>query len=325
MPAVSLRERFEGAVLGAAIGDALGHPTEFLSISAIRERWGPTGVRGFELWWEADGLRFAPYTDDTQMAEIVLRALVEGGGSTVGLDDLMESIATGFVTWRTNPQGGHRAPGNACMAGAGRLGQGVPWREAGGPTAGGCGSVMRAYPFGLIFWEDPDRAERWAVEHSRLTHGDPIALAACAALARAVAFEVGAAGEAHIRREMVQAALRYDETTAQMIEGALDAADRGTEPDAQLDLLRGWAAHEAIAAAAYVVARHPDDFADAVLEGANSPGDSDSIATLAGALLGTRLGISRVPANWVRDVERSQELLALARKGALLVGSESPR
>jgi len=62
-----------GCVLGAAIGDAMGHPTEFLSMSAIRERWGAAGVSGFELYWEHDGKRFAPYTDDTQMAEAVLR------------------------------------------------------------------------------------------------------------------------------------------------------------------------------------------------------------------------------------------------------------
>src|SRR5438045_3467123 len=85
----ALRSRVRGAVLGAAIGDALGHPTEFLSASAIRRRFPPTGVEGFELWWQSDGRRFAPYTDDTQMAEIVLRALVDGGRSEEDLDAVM--------------------------------------------------------------------------------------------------------------------------------------------------------------------------------------------------------------------------------------------
>src|SRR5437764_1405491 len=67
-----------GVVLGAAIGDAMGHPTEFLSsVAQIRAKYGPEGVTKFELWWDRGGKHFAPYTDDTQLAEAVLRALVE--------------------------------------------------------------------------------------------------------------------------------------------------------------------------------------------------------------------------------------------------------
>jgi ADP-ribosylglycohydrolase len=78
------------------------------------------------------------------------------------------------------------------------------------------------------------------------------------------------------------------------------------------DRLRAWAAHEAIAAAVYLLERHPDDPRAAILEGANTPGDSDSIATLAGALLGARCGARALPADWVHDVERADELLDLA-------------
>ena len=60
--------------------------------------------------------------------------------------------------------------------------------------------------------------------------------------------------------------------------------------------------------------RHPDDLRAAVLEGANTPGDSDSIATIAGALLGAHLGFDAIPSDWVTDVERSDELLQLAGK-----------
>src|SRR2546421_6900426 len=172
---LSRQDRCLGAVLGAAIGDAMGHPTEFLSsVAEIRRRYGAAGVTKFELYWERDGKRAAPYTDDTQMAEVVLRTLL---GGTDDMDATMKRMASGFVEWSRNPQGGHRAPGNACLAGCRRLADGIPWRQAGGETAGGCGSVMRAYPFGLLFAADLDKAEHWAVEHSRLTHRDPIALA----------------------------------------------------------------------------------------------------------------------------------------------------
>ena len=319
---LSLSDRIAGAVLGAAIGDALGHPTEFSSHRALEEKYGPGGVKGYELWWEREGKRFAPYTDDTQMAEIVLTALVNYGVGEDTFEAVMSAIGDGFATWYEHPQGGHRAPGNACMAGAARLAQGIPWRDAGGPGAGGCGSVMRAYPFGLLLHAEPDRAERWAVEHSRMTHQAPIALAACAAMAAGMAHETVGGEPDQTLALMVTAAGRYDSQTARMCERALDDARTGADSVAVLERLQGWAAHEAIAAAMFVIARHPDSVGAALLEGANASGDSDSIATLAGALLGARHGIRALPADWVRDVERSQQLLALAARAADL--AEAP-
>ena len=104
-----------GAVLGAAIGDALGHPTEFLSIEGIEQRYGPKGVLDYVLFWEADEKRFAPYTDDTQMAEQVFRALGDSVKHGLGLDATMRGMAERFIEWSINPQGGHRAPGRACQ------------------------------------------------------------------------------------------------------------------------------------------------------------------------------------------------------------------
>lgn len=299
-------------ILGAAIGDAMGHPTEFISsFDEIRSRFGPNGVTGFELYWERDGSRFAPYTDDFQMAEAVLRGLIEGKERGADLDETMSLIAERFVQWAAHPQGGHRAPGNACLRGCRALAAGVPWREAGGATAGGCGSVMRAWPFGLFFAGDLKKGELWAVEHSKMTHGDPIALAACAAITVGIGLNLQGQAEEHVAREMVAAAERYDSATARMIKWAVDDAKKGVGPEITLDRLRGWAAHEAIAAATYVFLHHADDPRKALLEAANTPGDSDSIATLVGALVGARCGLDGLPEEWLKEVERTDELVAL--------------
>jgi ADP-ribosylglycohydrolase len=301
-----------GAVLGAAIGDAMGHPTEFLSMESIYSRFGAHGVQNFELYWNGPQGRFAPYTDDTQMAEIVLRTLIDGNEQDLDLDATMSLMAKGFVHWASNPQGGHRAPGNACLSGCRALANGAPWFEAGGATAGGCGSVMRAYPFGLLFVNDLAKAESWAVAHSKLTHRDPIALAASAAMAVGMALALRHASMEHICNEMIQAAARYCANTAGMVRLAFEDARNAVPPSKTLDRLRAWAAHEAIAAAVYIFARHPNDARAAILEGANTPGDSDSIATLAGALVGARVGVEGLPEHWVREVERTEELRALA-------------
>ena len=115
-----------------------------------------------------------------------------------------------------------------------------------------------------------------------------------------------------VTSEMVAAARRYSPSTAAMMTSAIDEARAGVGPEVTLNRLRAWAAHEAISAAVYLLERHPDNPAAAILEGANTPGDSDSIATLGGALTGVRNGARRLPERWVLDVERSGPLLELA-------------
>jgi ADP-ribosylglycohydrolase len=123
----------------------------------------------------------------------------------------------------------------------------------------------------------------------------------------------------NVLESMVKVAARHSPRTAAMMQEAIDDARAGTKPSLVLKRLEGWAAHEAISAAVFVLARHPFDPRQAILEGANAHGDSDSIATLAGALIGARVGIDALPPEWVRDVERSDELLDLAAKTAELV------
>src|SRR5262249_35792344 len=147
-------DRVAGCILGAAIGDALGHPVEFIgSLDAIRKAYGPEGVAGYVLWWGEGARRFAPYTDDTQMAQGTLRAILGAREAGEGLEPSMERVGRGYAEWVEAPQGGHRAPGGACLRGARELRNGRPWR-AGDREAGGCGSVMRAYPFGVLFAHD---------------------------------------------------------------------------------------------------------------------------------------------------------------------------
>ncbi len=312
----ALNQAIRGAVLGAAIGDAMGYPVEFItSIDEIKRRFGPSGIKGFVQFWERDGRRFAPYSDDTQMAEVVLKNMIWHKTYITSLEETMERIAKGFVEWADNPQGGHRAPGMACLEGCEALRRGVHWSKAGRPDAGGCGSVMRAYPFGLAFSNEPAEAKRWAVEHSRMTHGDPIALAACAAMAVGIAQVVQKKDlDIHVLEGMVDAASHYSEKTAQMIERAVREAKTGVEPQITLSRFRGFAAHEAIAAAVYVFVRHPDDPRVAILEAANTIGDSDSIATLVGALTGARNGFASLPENWVAELERSAILQGMGKE-----------
>jgi ADP-ribosyl-[dinitrogen reductase] hydrolase len=320
-------ERLLGAIFGAALGDALGQPTEFLSMSEIRQRFGPLGIQEPALSPRPDGAgQHAMFTDDTQMAVAALRTLVALPPATCAsgdLGDVMIPLGRAFVAWSRLPDLGVRAPGNACLAGCRALSEGVAWAQAGGATAGGCGSVMRAYPFGLVVPEDRERAIDLAVAQSRLTHNDPIALAASAAMAAGMVAVLQGAAVPVVAGEMIGAAARHSAPTAAMMVQALDEARTGVDPQIPLDRLRGWAAHEAVAAGLYVFVKHPDDIVAALRLGANTPGDSDSIATLAGALVGARVGLAAIPERWREVIEDRDELFSLGRALARSVGTRA--
>ncbi len=282
-------------------------------MEAIRSRYGPTGIARYDRFGsDAAGRRVALFTDDTQMVECVGLALVDGGSSPERAVT-MRRMAEQFVAWSRAPVGGHRAPGNACLAGCRALASGADWQTAGGATAGGCGSVMRAHPVGIRFaFADIEERAWWAVAQSLPTHRDPIALAASAALVEGVAGFLHGSTDRLVFANMTSAAARHDFRTAGMMCRALDAAERGVDAEKVYGHYQGWAAHEAIAAATFAAARHPGETVAAVLEAANTPGDSDSIASIAGALLGARNGAESLPDEWTADLERVDDLRQLA-------------
>jgi ADP-ribosylglycohydrolase len=173
---------------------------------------------------------------------------------------------------------------------------------------------MRSHPYGLFYFEDRERAMTTAAEHSRLTHGAPLAMAASAALAVGVWAALRDYDPARIASFMQDAAYKYDQATGDMlVQAEASASDKFCETDDMLDMWRGWAGHEAIAAALFVFLREVDaGHEDVVLTAATSPGDSDSIASIAGALAGAFHGFAAIRSDWVEALEKSDELQALA-------------
>lgn len=325
-PSLTTLDRFRGSILGLAIGDALGHPTEFVStLAGIRARWGEKGVTDFE-----SAGRHPPgtFTDDTQMSIAVARALIRAG--QLDLDTLMTVMAEEFVAWYRSPQN-NRSPGGTCLTGCRMLESGVAWREAGVKGSKGCGAAMRAAPIGLYFHGDTDAMIRVAAAQSVLTHAHPTGIASSVAAAAPVAWATqgkGLEGMLDYTRECVErlgpellaelgceARLIEDVGNREMLE-ALErvqaALPREAEDVCQL-LGGGWIGEEAVAGALWCVLKSHGDFSRSVLSGANSSGDSDSLACIAGSVSGAYGGLAAIPQTWTERVEKTTILDLLAR------------
>jgi DNA ligase (NAD+) len=335
--AVDLRDRFRGCVVGLAVGDALGHPTEFISsVARIQAKYGARGIVDFAA---AGSHPPGTFTDDTQMTIAVARALAQKGHAS--LDELMTLLGREFVAWSTHPTN-NRAPGGTCLAGCRHLAQGASWKAAGVRGSKGCGAAMRAAPVGLFFANDEDALLRVSAAQSVLTHSHPTGIASSVAAAAPVAWLArgnGLDGIIDFTRWMVE---RLDE--AMLIElGAipedartignreqLERLDRleavlDTDDDDVCALLGGaWVGEEAVATALWCFLKAGGDFAESVRRGATSSGDSDSIACIAGSFAGTLQGYAALPPRLRDRVERHDDLVVLADELSAALAADRP-
>ena len=317
---MSLSEKFEGSIVGLAVGDALGYPTEFRSREQIVETFGPEGVDDFvsqkDARWPQKpfivGRDHPPgtYSDDTQMSVAIARALIEAGDED--LDGWMQAVGRHFVEWSNSPEN-NRAPGNTCMSGCRNFADTGNWRESGVADSKGCGSAMRVAPIGLYFHDDIGQLLEYARASSIITHGHDAGVEAAAAAALLVAMAVrDEEPEAMYDAIMEECAPRSDDFRACLeklpnvldVEPAIALSDDG--------LGEAWVGEEAVASALYCFWRSPDDFARTVLTGANTDGDSDSIACIAGSISGAFNGVGAIRTSWRENVENAGMLSEIA-------------
>jgi ADP-ribosylglycohydrolase len=332
----TIADRIAGSIVGLAIGDALGYPHEFRSVAQVRREIGPAGLVDFVALKDPRftrpmilGTDHPPgtFTDDTQMSLAVAEALIACGHDGSDDDDhdtLMSEMARRFVDWYfsdDNDRSPGAATGTACTA----LRDGASWRDSGVKESKGCGANMRVGPIGL-FYQDLDTVADVARRCASITHGHPCGTEGAAAAALCVALALHGASPVEMHREVgrrISGRAMALEALWSRIPHLLHKDPAEVLVDLEKNpagLGESWVAEEAIASAMYCFWRHPDDFHACVVEAANTDGDSDSIACIAGSIVGARVGLARLPPSLVTRVEQSDHLQDLARRLAAARG-----
>lgn len=327
----STKDRVFGAILGEAIGDAIGHP--------IEEKWmGDTAkeVKGL--------LKDNKFTDDTQMFCAIGEALLESPPH-LGEETFMVTLGRKFEEWRRVPLGGnHRAPGGNCMEAVRKLGVGISWRKAGGKDFKGNGTAMRSGVVGCMYWKNPEYAFRIGCLTSVCTHNNLEPILAAGTVAFLVAAQIAGRSFSQAVAETlvlcskfnspylvpsyptdVELGFKYEDQNPWKLAGLFGAAFAFGEvrslpilpvlQNLQGDVIvvNDGAAVPAVAEAIFFNHRF-ESFEDIVLNAANFADDSDTIAAISGTIAGARLGQEQIHPEWRRGVELSKYLHGLAER-----------
>jgi len=291
-----LRERFQGAMQGLAIGDALAAATQF-------RRAGSFAAVGDLLGGGPFDLPRGAWSDDTAMALCLAESLNERAGF-----DAADQL-TRYTRWQRE---GYRSATGQCLgitaatarALAASQWRGRPLAEAGDGAALEPEPLSRVAPVVLHFFASPADAVALAADAARVTSQSPLVLDACRLLAAML--HAALRGEP---RERVLAPHPAVFGAHPLREPVAAIAARGTAPGdeppsadggalAVLELVRGCLAGSA-------------NFRDGALRAVNLGGDSDVIGAVYGQLAGAHYGVAGIPRPWRQALAHSELIVEL--------------
>ena len=306
IPPEVLRDRFRGALLGLAAGEALGAPAEFLTAGQIVEKYG---VITEMIGGGCHELQPGETTDATEMTLCLAESLADTGGFDP------EDILRRYVEWfEGRPRDVSLTVRTVLLSFRAGTHWDIASRRAfeilGSPTAAN-GSLMRTVPVGLRYFDDAEERDRVSQRESMLTHFDRLAGWSCAAFNDLIA----AALSGDLRGQVESIATSVDDEDRRVsgtLREALDAEPEEIHNSSfVLDTLR---------AALWSVVR-TGSFEEALCLTVNLGDDADTSGAVTGALAGALYGESGIPRRWLDGLLVRDRVTAVADRLADLAGA----
>ncbi|WP_369374114.1 ADP-ribosylglycohydrolase family protein [Promicromonospora sp. Populi] len=308
-------DRARGALLGLAIGDAMGAPTEGMTLPAIREKWGR--VRGF-VDQDAAG------TDDTEYAVLCARGVLKAGSgltSQVVAETWLEALQT--------QRAGFNRAGFSEMIAIANLHAGMQPPTSGQRNAEtwSDGAAMRVAPIGVYAAGDPELARQMALADAQVSHSRDGIYCAQAIAAGVAAAMVEDTIDPVL--DAMLAALPTDSWSYRMAHRALDIAAHGASVEQIEEKLFEaiplrhymWADVAPEAVSLTIGLLRANNGATSVIEsGVNIGRDSDTIAAMAGAVAGALHGADAFDPDHVDQVRSVTGQCIQATAGTDLIG-----
>ena len=284
----TIRYRVRGALVGLAVGDAVGTTVEFRRPGTFAPVTGMAGGGPFDL---APG----EWTDDTSMALCLAESLIERGGM-----DAADQMRRYVRWWRD----GHLSSTGRCFdIGNTTRGALAAFERTGDPLSGptapdtaGNGSLMRLAPVAMFFAGRPAQVIAAAAESSRTTHGAVVAIDACRYLAALLVGAFSGVDKEALLSPGFSPVPGYwgAHPLCPEIAAVADGSFRRKAPPE----IRGTGyAAESLEAALWAFAT-TDSFRDGCLRAVNLGDDADTTGAVYGQLAGAFYGERGIPLEW---------------------------
>lgn len=315
------QDQFVGALMGCAVGDALGAPIEGFSRERIATLEGiADDYRPFNRRKIGGQFPLGQYTDDTQLTIAIVRSLLACGQVNGA------AIAAEFVKlWESGEIVG---AGPVAHRAVKRLMAGVRWQDAAEiddlPLNG---AAMRVAPIGLWHWDRPDRLADDVEVASVVTHRHTLAVDGAIAVATAVAQAVTASEIEPsgfldaVRHSVEDRSPEFADHILQLLHWLQLAETAALEAIAEVSQRRKYTGFGIPAmveptalASLYAFLKSPGDYVATVDCALRIGGDVDTIAAISGAISGAHNGIGAIPENLVAGVKDSAEILDLGTR-----------
>ncbi|MFH1312190.1 MAG: ADP-ribosylglycohydrolase family protein [Candidatus Eisenbacteria bacterium] len=303
-------ERYRGAMLGLATGDALGMPIEGYPPG----RFEPLTEMIGDL---PPGLSVGHWTDDTSMALCLAESLIEKGcfDPVDQLERYKRWIETGYMSSTGEAFG----MGITVMAALGRFREThEPFPGPTEPDTAGNGSIMRLAPVPLFFSANPLEAIEMAGESSRTTNGATTAVDACRYMA---AIMIGAL-QGKAKDEILGAGFTPEpgywdrEPLVAEISEIAEGSFKEKQPPEIVGTGYVVKSLEAALWAFYTT----NSFKDGCLAAVNLGDDADTTGAVYGQIAGAFYGVQAIPENWLDQLVQRELIQSMA--DSLLIASD---
>lgn len=298
-----VRDRFRGAMLGMAVGDALGAQVEFQSRGSFPSQ---TEMTGGGPW----GLKAGEWTDDTIMSMCTAEALVEKGQWDA------QAVMENYLRWYRD---GHWSPKGRCFdIGGTTSGALRRYEQSGDPYSGltgehnqSNGSIMRLAPVPLLYAADPAKAAKMSGLSSKTTHGHRTCIDACRLLGAILAAAVPDArpgDKVDFFRAACDPAIFAAEPLCEAISRLAGGEWRGKP-------------YQAISGSGYAVATletalwcfsNTRTFEDGLVKTIDVGDDTDTTGAVYGQIAGAWYGAEAIPARWIQPLWKLDRIRGFA-------------
>jgi ADP-ribosyl-[dinitrogen reductase] hydrolase len=291
---ISVRDRYLGALLGLACGDAIGTTVEFSPRGSFAQVTDMTGGGPF-------GLKAGQWTDDTSMALCLAESLLTKGGFDAA--DQMNRYLNWWHWGYLSATGACFDIGMTVQDALSRFAaSGKAFSGSTDPRSAGNGSLMRLAPVVLFAHPDMAAVHRLAADSSRTTHGAPEALEACQLFA-----EILSRALCGTPKEALLPGLQFVAREAKLAELATGAFLAKAE-----SAINGTGYCVASLEAALWCFFKTDSFQDAVLRAANLGDDADTTAAITGQIAGAYYGAAAIRPDWIAKLSMRADIEAMA-------------